>query len=754
MMLENIASIFKNISGGKKYNRELTSHSLFSALFTSWFTAVSFNDSSLTAFAFYSVYKHHSDLKDKVEDVFDKSFLNKIIENYNYKEQFESISRSKAIVSTELAELLKDGNSYVIMDSFFKEYEAGFPILKDSIVNFVTRKPNFLKDYYQLLLFFSLLIDSDKKEASHYKSKDRLEVDSSSVDKYLSTMKKTDSLINKIRQDIYQSANSKLIELAKEKELPKILTITAPTGTGKTLLSFSLALKLRNLIKERQGLTPRIIYILPYINIIDQTYDVFNNVLDSGGNLELLLKHHHLLFGSLEPNENRSLEDITLLAESWDSEVIVTTFVQLFETLFGTKNRMLKKFHKFFNSIIIFDEIQTLPIEYWKLVKEALQTLVEQTNSYIIYMSATRPIIFSGNELIDNWRKNFSMLNRVRFRYISKKFSVGQAVEFVSNEWNRSGSLLVVLNTIDSSIEFYNRIKDLLRKDGLAFQALNNKDINEDYDKEKIIVGYLSTNLLPIHRKKRIDQIRELLKKDTKLILVSTQVVEAGVDLDFDMAIRDIGPFDSIVQVAGRCNRNGLKDKGKFYVLNLVDENGKLYANNIYERLAVKVSRQIFESEEEFDESTILNKINDYYLKSTAFLGEESDEYREAKEAIEQLDFAKLNSIRLIKNEPKFNAFIEYDEEAFKIKEELLKLIDERKNPTEQKNTTKMYEINLKVRKKRAELENYIISTWKNIEHLPLMLEFPDLKYINTDLINQYYDDEVGLKLNEPMDIE
>jgi CRISPR-associated endonuclease/helicase Cas3 len=407
---------------------------------------------------------------------------------------------------------------------------------------------------------------------------------------------------------------------------------------------------------------------------------------------------------------------------------------------------MLKKFNELFNSIIILDEVQTLPIDYWRLIKEALGELISNSSSYLIYMSATRPIIFEGRELVKDYEKYFRRLGRVKFKYVPHDLPIDEAVKFVFDKWGTEGSLLIVLNTIKSSIDFYEKFKQLLDQKGVKFTILSGDE--DQIDTKKPVLSYLSTNVIPLHRMKRIEKIRDLLRDGVKVILVSTQVVEAGVDLDFDMGVRDIGPFDSIVQVAGRCNRNGSKKQSAFYIIRMVDEQGRSCAKKVYGRMSIGISERLLNKYNEFDEANILDMINEYYAESIRVFGEESDEYRKVKEGLKNLDFECLKAFRIIKEEPRYSIFIEYDEEATRIKNEFLNLIEERRRAEKGRS----YEISAKIRAARAELENYMVETWTDMGELVVLSELSDIRYVDRGEVEKWYNKETGLKKVEEID--
>jgi CRISPR-associated endonuclease/helicase Cas3 len=741
------------LSHGSRDIGKLSSHSVLSALFSGWLVSKIYKDPFLSAVAFYSVYRHHGNLADRVYDIFFPSTIGDFLSQY--QKQLNSILHENEEAFREVDEILGSLSCKTVrltLKDFIEECNSGLQSLKKIAAKFLGYDCKF-KDLFLLCLVFSLLIDFDKKSAGKLQLYERTTysklVTANLVDEYVNQLNirsKRKNIMNEMRERIRRDVLESLQKIVSTGSLgcQKIMTITAPTGSGKTLLSLSIASRIRDLT---QGTKPRIIYVLPYVNIVEQTYEVFRNVFGSE-DVGLLLKHHHKAYGTIFKAEGEPLpvEDMLLLTESWDSEVVVTTSVQFFETLLGWRNRMLKKFNELFNSIIILDEVQTLPIEYWRLIKEALGELMSNSSSYLIYMSATRPIIFEGQELTKDYEKYFRRLGRVKFKYVPHDLSIDEAVKFVFDKWKTEGSLLIVLNTIKSSIDFYEKFKQLLDQKGIKFTILSGDE--DQIDASKPVLSYLSTNIIPLYRMKRIKRIRDLLRDGVKIVLVSTQVVEAGVDLDFDIGVRDIGPFDSIVQVAGRCNRNGSKKQSTFYIIRVVDEQEMSYAKKVYGKMSIGISEKLLNKYNEFDEANILDMINEYYAESIRVFGEESDEYRKVKEGLKNLDFGCLRAFRIIKEEPRYPIFIEYDEEATRIKNEFLNLIEERR----QAEKVGSYEISAKIRAARAELENYIVETWTDMGELVVLSELSDIRYVDREEVEKWYNKETGLKKVEEID--
>ena len=285
-----------------------------------------------------------------------------------------------------------------------------------------------------------------------------------------------------------------------------------------------------------------------------------------------------------------------------------------------------------------------------------------------------------------------------------------------SDTWSKTNSILIVLNTIRSSIEVYREIKDLVRDEARVF--------------------YLSANIVPKQRARRIENIRRYLRDNKKVVLVSTQVVEAGVDLDFDAAIRDIAPLDSIVQVAGRCNRHGEKKRGRVAVIYL---DGGSHARKIYGRVLIDVVEEVLKARGRINERELSNLMEEYYSMVEKRLNLE-DESNELIERAKSLDFDAFSRFSIIEDQAKFPVFIELDDEATKSLEEFRNIYRSFRNIRELRD---LFKLRAQLRKARISLENYMVS----VREPPLEEDEYKMRVVHKDEIEAYYDMETGFKL-------
>jgi len=569
----------------------------------------------LPLIAYFVVKRHHLNLDDieddiRLENLFKFGFkqINNQLENI-WKNKNQVIDEYKILIEGYLPnpeKIFDNLETYKKEIQFSDDIKPLISELNKSIYFFKNGDKNII--YYLLVqLLYSVLIDSDKKHAGRVMEIERKDLPESLVENYLNSKyfkESNESNINLIRYEIRKSV---LKNISDSPNNQKIFTLTAPTGTGKTLTSFSAALVLRQKLKKDMNIEyePRIIYSLPFTSIIDQNYAVFDRVLsqikDFKANESVyLLKQHHLseiFYNTKDLDKEKDIDESLALIESWESEVIVTTFIQLFYTLIGYKNRSLKKFHNIVNSIIILDEVQNIPIEYWRLTQEILTAITRYFNCRIILMTATKPLIFEEGtykELVDDYEDYFKKeeLNRVCLKIDSEKKQIEDFCNEL-NDWSKN-SYLFVFNTIESSLDFYEEINKKIENEGLSFKLC-----------------YLSTNIIPKDRKKKIEKIKQAIDNNEKIIVVSTQLIEAGVDIDCDCVYRDLGPLDSIIQVAGRCNRNKRLATADVYLVNLI-KNGKTYTG-IYDPNLLNIVNKILKDKKLIYETEFLDLINEYF---------------------------------------------------------------------------------------------------------------------------------------------
>jgi len=718
--------------------KDITHHGLLSALFSyavmrEYLNQRELKDGLLAEYlpimSFLAVKRHHGNLLnaiDEIKDVdIDKEKILKLAEL-----QIESIDKTEFcktleyLISREVIKLKIDLGAII---SYIKN---------DEIKNLKRKEKDFIRGlydegnlfpYFIFQFIYSSLLDADKTDAGlDGIILDRISVSSSLVDDYREAKGFTSNQnnINGLRNEIYNEAMQRINGWNLNS---RILSLNVPTGTGKTLTALSLSLKLRERLENDLKIKPRIIYALPFLSIIDQNYRVFENVVGRGKETvdsRLLLKHHHLAEVKYRAEEDEYRVDKSLLLlEGWNAEIIVTTFWQLFNTLFSNRNKQLRKFNKIVNSIIILDEVQAVPHRYWLLIHDSLNLICEKFNTYIVFITATQPLIFDESkgeidEISKKKKEYFKKLNRIELLpRLEKELTIAEFNSLLSEELIKKNEkdFLIVLNTISSAQETYNYIKRL--------QLDNTKTF------------FLSTNVIPKTRLARINEIKESKKSPRqRKVIVSTQLIEAGVDIDADIVYRDFAPLDSINQVAGRCNRNSSKgEKGTVSIFILKDER-KAFYRYIYDPILISTTLDILRPiEGPIKESEFLDLNNKYFKALKLAMGD-----RESKDCLDRiagLAFKDLNeSFKLIEEDyPKVDVFVELDDEAENIWKQYLEMQSEK----DHQERTKKY---LKIKK---EFSEYVISADEKFAHSLVDSEL-GIGYISRAEISNYYDDDTG----------
>ncbi|GMA49926.1 hypothetical protein GCM10025857_12830 [Alicyclobacillus contaminans] len=398
--------------------------------------------------------------------------------------------------------------------------------------------------YVRLLRCFSALIDADKRDAAQWVSGERPVVPTSLVDEHVNRSFHAHSPMADVRQNLYERVKQR----AQAHSDARLFTLTAPTGSGKTLSALAAAMQLRGHAAAAGRVPPRVIYVMPFTSIIDQNAEVLRSVLSAvdgftGNESQYLLVHHHLApVQAQRDGVERPVDEALMLQEGWDSEFVVTTYVQLFDTLLGHRNRALKRFHRLANAILILDEVQSLPAEYWPLIGKVLQLAACTSDVQVMLMTATQPRLLTAEAVelagdAEEVAKRFAALDRVDVHVDLSSISVDAFVDAFLEEYDPHQSYLLIFNTIHTSIEVFQRLEQRL-------------------DGTRAHLAYLSGNVVPAMRRERVASLTAATKAGKPVLIVATQVVEAGVDLDVHVVYRELAPLDAVVQSAGRCNRN------------------------------------------------------------------------------------------------------------------------------------------------------------------------------------------------------
>lgn len=452
-------------------------------------------------------------------------------------------------------------------------------------------------------MIYSCLVDADFIDTENYMS-DTLKPRgqnatisqlNSVFNEFLSNMASDKTNINNKRNDILERC------LSMSKMDTGLYTLTVPTGGGKTYSSLAFALnhaKLNNL--------KRIIYVIPYTSIIEQNAKVFKDAVGYAN----VLEHHSNYQFDKKDNEDIQVvnEKLKLASENWDIPIVVTTNVQFFESLFSNRSSKCRKIHNLAKSVIIFDEAQMLPIQYLRPCLLAVSELVKNYGSTTVLCTATQPSI-KENSLLPSSIKPIEIMDDPRQLYQDfKKVKVVKKGELdddtLADELNKLEQVLCIVNTRKHAKEIFNR---------LEYKAY-----------------HLSTLMCPVHRQETLAEIRQRLKDKEPCKVVSTQLIEAGVDVDFPVVYRSMAGIDSIVQSAGRCNREGRLSIGNVFVFKPVSEYAKV--KGYLERTA-KIAEMVLRK---YDDPISLDAIDYYFKMLYDFEGEQALDKKSVLDCFEE----------------------------------------------------------------------------------------------------------------------
>jgi CRISPR-associated endonuclease/helicase Cas3 len=508
--------------------------------------------------------------------------------------------------------------------------------------------------FYWHQLFYSTLLLSDKSD-----------VILKGIDAPLATRPVLDSLekyrhkykhdtpelgsLNALKDQAYQETLQAVNQIFTPEQ--HLYSITLPTGLGKTLTSLAAGLA----IQQKLGLSAgRLIITIPFTSIIDQNFAVFQEVFEDPTS-DVLLKHHHLAEPAYKVKQD-DVEEMTLdqdksqfLIETWQSGIVVTTFVQLLESLFSSDKTKLLKLPNLANSVIVLDEVQQVKYELWPLIRQAFKTLGDCYNCYFVLMSATQPLIFTPGEeiveLVPNYRAYFKSphFNRTRLincarQEVSFKAFQDDVIAYCLK--NPAKNVLVILNTKQFTLDCFKVVSAALEEDTTD-------------------VYYLTTLITPYERKRIIERIKTY-KGPKQQVVISTQLIEAGVDVSVDTVFRAMAPLDSIIQAAGRANRYNEKttqSKVFLYAIAEMKQANKLvYGGDLMIKTA-NVLKQVSET----DEHGYLALIEAYFQE----IKKQADVLVSPElTALQALDFEKVGEFDFVEERNTESVFVQLNKDA------------------------------------------------------------------------------------------
>ena len=447
--------------------------------------------------------------------------------------------------SPTLSGTLKRGNEYT-GDSDYSAYatEIEFATLTQEEITPPYNELCSAKDPTELIeryafftkFVFSCLTDADFLDTEIFCNKNVERGMSGDFEKALDKLNR--ELSDMPSDNPLRQARSRIQQQAFDNSVNKshISILDMPTGSGKTLCSLKLAL---------ESGKKRIIYVIPYTSIIEQTANKFEKMF--GDVLPVLQHHSNYSYDGNTEEEKKTVEKLKRTCENWDAPLIITTSVQFFQSIYHYKGSALRKLHNLRDSVIVFDEIHLIPTELLRPCLKAVGYITKYLNSEALFLSAPMP---DYSKLFDKFLPdvNYNKLvtDRTNFKYFKKceyKDMGKTTLETIAENASRCKNALIVVNTKKTAAELYNLVQ------------------GEKY--------HLSANMTPAHRSRVIEVVRKKLKKGEYITVVSTSLVEAGVDLDFNTVFRQLSGLDSILQAGGRCNREGKDAKGYVYVFDI-----------------------------------------------------------------------------------------------------------------------------------------------------------------------------------------
>lgn len=430
-------------------------------------------------------------------------------------------------LSGRLVKILPDYSDY--------QKELQKPLLKKEQFQISNKEYQWLTVSFMTRMLFSCVVDADFLDTEAFMNPgNRKTIYDSIPDLYCRLLAWLDKKEWRTGIDGLAGARSEILNtcISRGKGQRGLYTLTVPTGGGKTVSSLAFALH-----HATENKMDRVIYVIPYCSIIDQTVSVFSDIL---GTNNVLGHYSEAEFDDSEENRNK-----LLATENWDSPIVVTTAVQFFESLYSCKTSKCRKLHNIANSVVIFDEAQTFPVSYIDACVDAISELVTNCSSSCVLCTATQPALegrfseFSPGskaiEICPDAEEMRRVFKRVNFKDIGKKTD-----EELTDILRTKEQALCIVGTVKHAYNLY----QMLRDSG---------------------VFCLTTNILPIDRGEQLKEIRNRLSEGRKCVLIATSLIEAGIDIDFPVVYRAYAGIDAMIQAGGRCNREGRRPLSESY---------------------------------------------------------------------------------------------------------------------------------------------------------------------------------------------
>lgn len=491
-----------------------------------------------------AILSHHSGLQNFVQDdVTTSDYIRRVVEKdlpfyEEVKKNFEAIAGNKERVENLLEEAVEE---FIAFTQKIQTMDSPYVYMN-----------------YAQKLVLSLLLDADRTDTRRFEEKDYTSLEKEApFQSWYDIMMETIIKWEKSRKPInlLRSEMSRTCDEIAEKPA-NIYTLSIPTGGGKTFASLRYALKHAALHGKK-----RIIYVVPYTTILEQNAKVVREIIRNDA---AVLEHHANVIDVVDSEEDYYgiplQKKFQLGRDNWDHPIIFTTSVQFLNALFAKGTRNTRRMHRLTEAVIIFDEVQAIPYHHFALFNTAVNFLHYIGKSSVLLCTATQPtfhemdypvLMKEDAEMVANLSNVVEAFERVKFHdYVSKEAWTAKEIANRVEGWMEDRqSMLIVLNT-----------KTAVRR---LFEELQERELAKIY--------HLSTSMCPAHRSDMLEEIKEQLGNE-RIICVSTQLIEAGVDISFEAVIRSLAGLDSIAQAAGRCNRHAEREKGDVFIIRAADE--------------------------------------------------------------------------------------------------------------------------------------------------------------------------------------
>lgn len=662
------------------------------------FGAMEWLENQFPEFGAYCIAGHHGGLLDigTISDTeYDSSLKGRLKRGKNLKADYShykseitltEIPTNKLITKNAIAASPTNN-----MEIFQKEFAFWTRMMFSCLVD---------ADYINTEMFYNKTNNENHNKIDFNEMLDKLQKE---IDKF-----PEDTDIKFIRNQFRKKA------LAHIKNQNDIYFFNIPTGAGKTLISMEFALN-----RAIHSKKDKIIYVIPFTSIIEQNAKVFKDILGE----ENILEHHsNFDINSIDSITTQIKEKLMKSTENWSADIIVTTNVQFFESIYSNKNSKLRKLHNITNSVIVFDEIHMLPNKFFQPCLEAIKILTQRYNCEAIFMSATMP---NFNRWLEEFQcGGMKTLDLIQDKSLFYKFkrckieNLGQkSIDFMLNKIIEGENALIVVNKKMTARVLYNKLKET------------------DYT-----VYHLSTYMTHYDREKTIAKVRNSLDNNEEFYLISTSLIEAGVDLDFDVVFRELAGLENLLQTVGRCNREGKKDSAISYSFSFEEDEFSMKNNDI--KIKQSFTENVFEK---FEDITSEEAINYYFDKL----------YEYWKNDMDIMNFSKAISSNCCNNMGFGYDFKSYGEQFKFIDDNTISVIIK---PTYSVQDIKIFNslekldyINKDIKRK---LQKYSVSLreyeFENLQNQGVIGEVNGLFFL---IDADYYNDNIGIVFEDEQDI-